>query len=756
MNRRFLLILSMFLSFVFSFGQTSKHITLQFNADDFYTENGDSGTVSILSSKYTLSYLGDSLTPALPFVGINIAIGRGDVYDGFTTTRNDILFRNEVLIAPTPQPLLTGVVGLSPQRSLFLDYPSGIYPQNNVIYTGTHEVEGYKMLSFLVCPFSYSTSLQRLYLADNITLTISLNQMSSNPEGYTYGNSSPSEAIQQAVVNPEDFITQSQANPSEILNTDGAEYLIITHDSLKEAFMPLVRWKNQKGIRTKVLTKSEIDLFYASYPSEVRIKKALIDYKNYHTPSLKYVLIGGHPYIIPMLRCHMHVNNQDKDVPTDHYYACLGTLNWDTNGNGIYGEVGDSVDIAPDIAVTRIPANNVANVEAFVNRTIEYETNPNLNIWDNNFLMAGNKLYNNIFSSQPLQSDAEAQGNRMYDLYVRDNWDGSVFKFYDTYTDHTDGADYLLSPEHLHQELSKGYNFVHVNTHGVMDCWELEGPKIDQHSYYYHSEEAALLDNPRHTLIATTACQTNRVSAGVYCLSRGFVDNPRSGVIGYLGSTVAGWTTTNASLGPSITYNGLFFQNLFSSKEHCMAEALRMAKLQEVSQCSTEDEYRWVMYSLTLLGDAEMPIYVSTPKRFEDVQVSRNGTSLTINVVDTCKICVMSYDDDGESYYYVKETSGITSFSNITGTASICLTKPGYIPKLFLVGDTIFLQNETFSKHTEIIADRVYAGSNVTSEKSNGPVIVSGNSVEISSPSGTTIKNDFEIKKGAEFRISTF
>jgi hypothetical protein len=159
-----------------------------------------------------------------------------------------------------------------------------------------------------------------------------------------------------------------------------APYMVITADSLKSAFQPLVRWITRKGIRATVVSVEDILTFYSGDPvSEIydpagAIRGFLID--NYPL-GLQWVLLGGDEDIVPV-RYGYSTGDDEVDMapPSDLYYSDLNG-NWNVDGDEFYGEfLDDSVDIYPELFVGRVPCNSRIEAENWVSKVLSYETNP--------------------------------------------------------------------------------------------------------------------------------------------------------------------------------------------------------------------------------------------------------------------------------------------------------------------------------------------------------------------------------------------
>ena len=72
------------------------------------------------------------------------------------------------------------------------------------------------------------------------------------------------------------------------------------------------------------------------------------------------------------------------------------------------------------------------------------------------------------------------------------------------------------------------------------------------------------------------------------------------------------------------------------------------------------------------------------------------------------------------------------SFSPTVESYSICVTKTGYIPYILHVRNTEFIQNETYDEETMIMGNNIRIGSNVTSFREEGPVVVESGKTSIS------------------------
>ena len=108
------------------------------------------------------------------------------------------------------------------------------------------------------------------------------------------------------------------------------------------------------------------------------------------------------------------------------------------------------------------------------------------------------------------------------------------------------------------------------------------------------------------------------------------------------------------------------------------------------------------------------------------------------------------------TYYNVQTISGTLTLPDIQQTVSVCITKPGYLPKTYIVGDTIFIQNDKLKGYNHYKANAVYIGSDVNANKEQGNVVVEREKTIITGRRETIITKDFEVKLGASFEINPY
>ncbi len=163
------------------------------------------------------------------------------------------------------------------------------------------------------------------------------------------------------------------------------DYVILTTEDLKPYWGPLARLRNAMGIRTEIFTVEWVTERFPGESVPERIRNFL-KYA-YRTWGITYLLIGAPPEYVPPLRTYVGVFSdtsadwfgryfQNFEL-TDYYYSALdGDWNpsadaWEGDMEGIWDRY---IDLMPDIVVGRFPARTPEEVQIYVSRIYEYET----------------------------------------------------------------------------------------------------------------------------------------------------------------------------------------------------------------------------------------------------------------------------------------------------------------------------------------------------------------------------------------------
>jgi len=274
------------------------------------------------------------------------------------------------------------------------------------------------------------------------------------------------------------------------------DLLIITPLIFRLNLLRLASHKNRNGIKTKIKTVESINLQYLSKGRDTpeRIKLFIKDAEQ--NWGIKYVLLVGG------LKNHIYANDREHQtygskwwyVPvrytnisfsestgyiSDLYYSDLykgeGEFeDWDSNGNGIFCDRYEEIDLWPDVYYGRIPCRNIFEVRNIVNKIIKYERSPH---WDENWfkrmIAVGGVTFE--FLSGPGHEGQEPDGEWLSNLsldHMEDiiNDPVRIFASYNSTTGPR--PDYI----NITEEWTKGAGFVLLQGHGNAFMWDTKWP----------------------------------------------------------------------------------------------------------------------------------------------------------------------------------------------------------------------------------------------------------------------------------------
>lgn len=675
--KRNILGLLMLLTACCAFAASGEPHTFQFSESDFIFDYNENGELEI-SPALTLSnafFSEDTTLLRIPFIPKKLLIPSQIDYTDATVTFQKRKILDHVTLAKNPPVMIAGngiVEGQIATKSI-----SGLYPQNVYRYASSSCVHDGTVLHMSLSPFVYDADSYTLYFVDSITVTPNYENSATQKSPACIDR----EQLKRMIDNPEVYNTLSTlSTPEELTDPTKIQYILITSNALKEAFTPLAKWKRIKGVNSAIYTVEEIDSMaqYQSLPTiQLKIKTFLYD--KFKSDGVKYVLLGGDDTVVPTQECYVYLNDANLPdlTPSDLYFACFnGQFDWDKNKNGVYAESSDYINLTPSINVSRVPVRSDEDVNAFLTKLLKYEKTPLEYAWNKRILMCGEKLWSSING----QSDAAVQSDLLYNQAIQPYWDGERVRVFDTCSD-TDrilGTD--LTNKDIQDELSKGYMFMEMNTHGAQTCWSNEP------SCFYDAVDAEALESPCATIITTVSCHTNAFDTqrGIWkfdpCLSEGFIRNAENGVVAYLGCSVNGYVITDSvKLGASMRYEKEFYKRLFLHGKKNFGNIVTAAKFDRIN------DNRTIQLGLNAIGDPEMPIFIDRPKTFDRFEIKADKDTLSLNLgVAGCRVCLSS-ETEKDFYKVINASTETCKITELPADGTICITKDGYEPKIMTI-----------------------------------------------------------------------
>ncbi len=578
-------------------------------------------------------------------------------------------------------------------------YSSSLYPQEIVEYRGSGSLSGYQVTSFLVYPLQYLPLEKSLRFHSQIDFAV---RFSSGPKpSPTIKRSERVERFIQRtvgslVLNPQDIreIQGIKGKSSTLLPPGGFEYVIITGESYVPYFQPLADWKMKKGTPAVIVTTDSIYANCSGQDNQEKIRNFIKD--AYQNRGTVWVLLGGDTGIIPTrlayaMDCETG-NPADNDIPCDLYYSDLdGT--WDLNGNHIYGEVADSVDMLSDVFVGRASVSTHQEAQAWVSKVLTYEKNPPTD-YQLDMLFAAEILWWDPYT------DSGVGKNMIDDLFVPPRFD-PITKLYES-----QGNESRAS---VMAAMNEGQNIINHDGHA---WYTVMG--VGNYEYLGISDMDALHNGPRNSILFSIGCWP--AAFDFDCIAEHFVNNPDGGGVAYIGNSRYGWGSPgNPGYGYSDRFDNQFYRFLFQDDIYHIGATLAFDKAFYVPRSQQENVYRWCEYEINLLGDPEMPIWTDTPQNLmvehpDSIPTGESLFPVTVMVnsspLSEASVCLMNqsglYEQgitgaNGQISFSIQPTTQETLW--VTVTAHNHLPYEGYT--------TVFSNGPWVGRYWEAIFDTI-------------------------------------------------
>ncbi|MCE3225615.1 MAG: hypothetical protein K0S32_166 [Bacteroidetes bacterium] len=230
------------------------------------------------------------------------------------------------------------------------------YPLQNAEFSGTYMLRNQKGINVSVYPVQANPVTNTIKVYSKITLkisyvktngtraTLNIPQFTSNEEKQLFND---------RFINLSHNISTAKSVSYTPISEFG-DMLVITHPTFSTNIIPFVNWKNQKGIRTTLVTSAATGTTGAAI-------KAYIQSFYTANPNLLYVLLVG-----------------DHEQLNSYNHGTAGSeIKW---GDSYYGRL-NGTDHYPEVMVGRFSSGNATDINTMVNRTLEYEKTPLSGNW---------------------------------------------------------------------------------------------------------------------------------------------------------------------------------------------------------------------------------------------------------------------------------------------------------------------------------------------------------------------------------------
>ncbi|MCK5133374.1 MAG: T9SS type A sorting domain-containing protein [Candidatus Sabulitectum sp.] len=327
--------------------------------------------------------------PFLPLVSrLYILPGRCDVLS--VSTSLDQPISTERLAAPLAGAPVVQPIGGSNERRLTATARSiHIENQSVSVHTG-HILDAYTIVSCSVNPWIYDADTGELGLSPSCTVELDWISVCGQSD------------LSEHQIEMLDFRTAALANrygtsftriPYLPSADSFVDYLIITDEEFTDEVSVLEALLDTRGISFQTLTVTEILGNWEGIDVQEDIRNCIKDYAL--NQGTAYVLLAGDETVVPAREVYTECEGLYELAPSDLYYSDLDG-SWDWNGNGIYGEYADSLDLYADVLLGRLLFSTSDGATAIFEKNTVYANVSSSETWYKSAVLCGAMLFREI------------------------------------------------------------------------------------------------------------------------------------------------------------------------------------------------------------------------------------------------------------------------------------------------------------------------------------------------------------------------
>lgn len=530
-----------------------------FSPEDLKTIGTDRGAIFIIDGAEIPCQPG---APALPEKGFFIPLPVGARASGVKI----IAIEQETLSGsfdppPIPAPTVLSLPPRQSEKNQAIYNRANLYPESPCSFIGTAVKNGVPSAVIRIAPLQFLPQQKKMLFLKRLELAVDYEYREDRQKRWS--------------------------------TTGPLEYLIVTARPLDTVFLRLVNWRRKTGFSAQIRLREWIT---ANYPGRDDAEKL----RNYlkvcaRDSGLQWLLLGGDVALIPFrkafaMTCSAGLHPREDSIPCDLYYSDLDG-NWDADGDNVFGEITDSVDLFPDIFVGRAPVNNPEQAMVFVDKVINYEKGIR-DDYQNRALFSAAVLWNDPYTDEAVAKEM------IVNNALPQNF--TTYKLYE--------SRMLVTVDTAIALLNSGTGFFNHCGHGWIDCIALS------HTAYLHNQDVGRLNNGLRLGIGySIGCWTTAFDYDA--IAEKFLLNSTGGTAAFIGNSSYGWGSPgNPGFGYSDRFDAQFFQELFTAPTPRIGEILAQTKVHFLPYSYEANVYRWHQFCLNLLGDPLMPVHTDTLK----------------------------------------------------------------------------------------------------------------------------------------------
>jgi hypothetical protein len=324
--------------------------------------------------------------------------------------------------------------------------------------------------------------------------------------------------------------------------------VIVAPDSLADIYQKLADYQTRTGRSTVVRSLSTVRSLDPRSNDLAQATRSFLR-SAYELWGTRYAILAADHDAIPMRIVRVLLPDVEE-IPTDMYYADLdGT--WDGNGNGIYGEVADNLDMTPDLIVGRLSASTRAEATVLVDKALLYAKTPPATAKE---LMLAEVLFPSTW--QPGQGYSTDGAVNAESLRVKAPGCAVVERRYENST---------VYPGSLPLTKANALAALAIPRHIVVHVGHGSRSQLSVGSEIVTASELTAVNNDSASLWISNNCASAAVDYD--CVAERLLRKPKGGAFAYIGATRDAWPTNDATISEAL------FEHLFGPASPTLGQA---------------------------------------------------------------------------------------------------------------------------------------------------------------------------------------
>ena len=571
----------------------AERITFGLSAGPYHIEETEEGFHRAEMSGFTLR--GEPGEPLLPVRIYHFALPPGAVVSSVEILGE----HNQVLEGVYRIPPAPGVIPLTADREAIRKSRQDWQAAHDAVYRsdesyppvvgralGTGGARKFTLLRVAFSPLAYRPADGRLMLCRRAEVVVEYDRPRPGTDRYrqireALADPAPDGGRLELLDNPTQARDWYRLEDGRTTAKSTFDYVIITTSGLQSAVADLADWKEEVGHSVTVVTTDWISTQYGGSDLAEEIHNFLVD--KYAEWGIEYVLLAANIDLIPMRYCYP--NGHSNAVPTDYYYANL-TGDWDSDGDGYYGEPGqDAIDLLAEVAVGRIPYSNSGDLEDICSKLVAAESDTGS--WKDSALLpcAFINFTNEDYSGYPGTDGAWVAERMIDDIFA--GWDVTTLYEKSGLAPSALSCDLPLTNANvLSQWAANDFGIVAWAAHGsstgaYRKYWSYDNgngvPESGEMAWlpFFDVSNVSSLDDDHPSIVFCASCENGHPE--VDHLARGLLGNGSCGAVAAtrVSYGILGWTQKDDGGIESMSY---YFHDYLVNKDRPAGAALYDSK----------------------------------------------------------------------------------------------------------------------------------------------------------------------------------